>query len=132
MDEKPPTVLIVDDDESVRRAMKRLLMSNGYQVHTFESAEDLLLSGFVRGKVCILLDILLPGISGIDLYAKLASSGFKCPVIFMTAHDDPQLLEKAEKTGAVVCLRKPFGEQSLLSAIALSYSREEAADVTPE
>ena len=132
MDEKPLTVLVVDDDESVRRAMKRLLMSNGYQVLAFESAEELLLSSFVCDKVCLLLDIRLPGISGLDLYIKLATSGLKCPVIFMTAHDDSQWLQKAEKAGAVAFLRKPFGEQSLLSALALASSGVEGMDAAPD
>jgi len=118
VDEKPLTVIVVDDDESVRRAMKRLLVSNGFQVLAFESAEELLRSSLVWDKVCLLLDIRLPGMSGLDLYAELASSGVKYPVIFMTAHDDTQWLEKAEEAGAVALLRKPFGEQSLLSAIA--------------
>lgn len=128
MDEKPLTVLVVDDDESVRRAMKRLLMSNGYRVLGFESAEELLQTGFVCDKVCLLLDIRLPGISGLDLYAELVASGVKCPVIFMTAHDDSRWPDRAKKAGAVAILRKPFGEQSLLSALALACSEEQGTD----
>lgn len=120
VDKKPLTVLVVDDDESVRKAMKRLLMSNGYRVLTFESAEDLLLSSFARDNVCLVLDICLPGLSGLDLYAKLSASGVKCPVIFMTAHDEPQWLELAERAGAVAFLRKPFEEHSLLDAVVHS------------
>jgi CheY-like chemotaxis protein len=120
VDKKTLTVIVVDGDESVRRAMKRLLMSNGYPVVTFESAEDLLQSSIECDKTCLLLDIRLPGISGLDLYAKIVSSGLKFPVIFMTAHDDAQWQEKAERAGAIAFLRKPFGEQSLLSAIALA------------
>ncbi|HAA04423.1 MAG TPA: response regulator [Syntrophobacteraceae bacterium] len=131
MDEKLLTVLVVDDDESVRRAMKRLLRSNGYQVLTFDSAEDFLHSSLACDQVCLLLDIRLPGLSGLDLYAKLASSGVRCPAIFMTAHDDPQWLEQAEKAGVVAILRKPFGEQSLLSAIALACRKAEATDTSP-
>jgi FixJ family two-component response regulator len=125
VDEKPLTVLVVDDDESVRRALQRLLRSNGFQVVTFESAEDFLQSGLVQGEVCLILDIRLPGISGLDLYDNLASSGVTYPVIFMTAHDNPQWQEMAEKAGAVACLRKPFDEQSLLSALGLARSRKE-------
>jgi FixJ family two-component response regulator len=120
MNEKTLTVIVVDDDESVRRAMRRLLKSNGFRVLTFESAEELLQSGLDWDKVCLLLDIRLPGMSGLDLYARLASFGVKYPVIFMTAHDDAQWQKKAEKVGAIAFLRKPFGEQSLLSAIALA------------
>jgi FixJ family two-component response regulator len=122
VDETPITVLVVDDDESVRKAMRRLLVSNGYQVITYQSAEELLLSSFVRGKVCLLLDICLPGLSGLDLHARLAASGVKCPVIFMTAHDEPEWLKKAEEAGAVAFLRKPFDEQSLFNALSLSCS----------
>jgi FixJ family two-component response regulator len=120
VNEKLLTVIVVDDDESVRRAMKRLLMSNGYRVLTFESAEDLLLSRLAWDEICLLLDIRLPGMSGLELYARLASSGVKCPVIFMTAHDDSQWMARAKEAGAVAFLRKPFGEQSLLTAIALA------------
>jgi FixJ family two-component response regulator len=130
VDEKPLTVLVVDDDESVRRAMRRLLVSNGYRVRTFESAEELLLSKLVCDKACLLLDIRLPGISGLELCSKIAASGVKCPVIFMTAHDDSPWLEKAEEAGAVAFLRKPFGEQSLLNALVLASSEERGTDAT--
>ncbi len=126
------TVLVVDDDESVRKAMKRLLVSNGYQVFTFESAEEFLLSCFVWGKVCLLLDICLPGISGLDLYAKLASLGVKRPVIFMTAHDNAQWPAMAEEMKAIAFLRKPFDAESLLNAIEASFREGEAANASPE
>lgn len=106
-------------------------MSHGYRVITFESAEDLLLSDFRKHKIYLLLDIRLPGISGVELYARLVSSGAKCPVIFMTAHDDPEWLQKAEEAGAVDFLRKPFGEQALLSALALADNSTEGTDAAP-
>jgi FixJ family two-component response regulator len=115
--EKPFTVSVVDDDESVRKALKRLLRAHGYDVMTYESAEDFLLSDAVRTEGCILLDIRLPGMSGLDLYEKLASSGATHPVIFMTAHDTPQWQERAAKMHAVAYLRKPFDQQSLIDAI---------------
>ncbi|NLI80346.1 MAG: response regulator [Deltaproteobacteria bacterium] len=117
VNEQTLTVLVVDDDESIRRALQRLLQSNGYRVLTFESAEAFLSSAPVTGEFCLVLDIRLPGISGLELYETLASSGIKVPVIFMTAHDNPQWQEMAEKAGATAYLRKPFGEQSLLSAL---------------
>jgi FixJ family two-component response regulator len=117
--EKSLTVFVVDDDESVRKALKRLLRTHGYDVVTFESAEDFLLSDAVRTEGCILLDIRLPGISGLDLYEKLASSGAIHPVIFMTAHDNPQWQERMAKMDAVTFLRKPFDQQSLVDAIHL-------------
>jgi len=117
VDEHSLTVVVVDDDESVRRALKRLLQSNGYQVLTFESAEDLLSSGSLVGEVCLVLDIRLPGMSGLELYGSLASSGRKVPVIFMTAHENLQWQKMVDEAGGIPCLRKPFGEHSLLSAI---------------
>jgi FixJ family two-component response regulator len=117
--EKPFTVFVVDDDESVRKALKRLLGAHGYDVRTFESAEDFLLSDSLREKGCILLDMRLPGMSGLDLCEKLASHGAIHSVIFMTAHGTPQWQERAAKTNAVAYLQKPFEQQSLLDAINL-------------
>jgi len=117
VDEMPLTVFVVDDDESVLRALKRLLRSNGYQVLTFQSAEGFLEFNPVRGEGCLILDIRLTGMTGLDLHESLASSGVKVPVIFMTACDNPEWREMAEKAGAVGYLRKPFGEQSLLDAV---------------
>jgi FixJ family two-component response regulator len=114
------TVYIVDDDESVRRALKRLLRSMGYHAVTFNSAEDFMEATSCRGEGCLVLDIRLPGMTGLDLQEKLAASGAKYPVIFMTAHDNPQWQERAKKAGAVAYLRKPFEEESLLGAIQLA------------
>jgi len=125
--EKSFTVFVVDDDDSVRKALKRLLRANGYQVMTFESAEDFLLSGGVRTEGCIVLDIGLPGMSGLELYEKLASSEAKNPVIFITAQDNPQWQKRAAETDAVAYLRKPFDQQLLLDALDAAYSRVEAA-----
>lgn len=117
MDERSLTLFVVDDDESVLRALKRLLRSNGYQALTFESAEDFLDFNPVRGEGCLILDIRLTGMTGLDLYKNLTSSGgVKVPVIFMTASDNPEWQEMAEKAGAEAYLRKPFGERSLLDA----------------
>ena len=120
MPREPFAVYVVDDDESVRRALKRLLRSFGYHALTFESAEDFLDSTSCRGEGCLLLDIRLPGMTGFDLQAKLASSGGNYTVIFMTAHDNPQWQQRAKEGGAVAYLRKPFDEQSLLNAIQLA------------
>ena len=114
------TVYVVDDDESIRKALKRLLRSMGYHAVAFESAEDFMETTSCRGEGCLVLDIRLPGMTGLDLQEKLASSGVKYPVIFMTAHDNPQWQEKAKKAGALAYLRKPFDEQSLRGAIQLA------------
>lgn len=115
------TVYVVDDDESVRRALKRLLKSMGYHAVTFDCAESFMEATSCRhGKGCLVLDIRLPGMTGLDLQEKLASSGEEYPVIFMTAHDNPQWQERAKKAGALAYLRKPFDEEALLSAIQLA------------
>ena len=113
-------VYVVDDDESIRRALKRLLRSFGYHALTFESAETFLDSTSGKDEGCIILDIHLPGMTGIDLQEKLASRGAKYSVIFMTSYDNPQWQDRAKKAGAVAYLRKPFGKQLLLNAIRLS------------
>jgi FixJ family two-component response regulator len=123
VDEMSLTVFIVDDDESVRRALKRLLRSNGYQAVTFESAEDFLQSSPLQGECCLILDIRLTGMSGFELLDNLASPGVKVPVIFMTACDNPEWPEMAEKAGAAAYLRKPFSEQSLLDAVLSASAR---------
>jgi FixJ family two-component response regulator len=124
--EKSYTVFVVDDDHSVRKALKRLLSANGYHVMTFESAEDFLLSGRVRTEGCIVLDVGLPGISGLELFQKLVSSEAKNPVIFITAQDNPQWQKMAAETDAVAYLRKPFDQQLLLDALHAAYGRLEA------
>lgn len=114
------TVYVVDDDESIRRALKRLLRSMGYQAVTFKSAEDFMEATSSRGEGCLVLDIRLPGMTGLDLQEKLASLGAKYPVIFMTAHDKPEWQERARKAGALAYLKKPFDEHTLLCAIELA------------
>jgi len=114
------TVYVVDDDESIRRALKRLLRSMGYHAVTFDSAEEFMEATSCRGEGCLVLDIRLPGMTGLDLQEKLVSLGAKYPVIFMTAHDNLHWQERAKKAGAIAYLRKPFDEQSLLNAIQLA------------
>ncbi len=122
--EKLCTVFVVDDDESVRKARRRLLSSSGYQVATFESAEELLHSDLFRTGRCFVLDIRLPGVSGLDLYENLIASEAKRSVIFMTAHENPEWEERAIRTGAIAYLRKPFDEQSLLDAVDLACRKQ--------
>ena len=118
MPQQSITVYVVDDDDSIRRALKRLLRSVGYHALTFASAEEFLEFAPEPGEGCIVLDIRLSGMTGFDLQEKLASRGPKYPVIFMTAHDNPQWQKRARKTGAVAYLKKPFGEQALLDAVS--------------
>ena len=111
------TVYVVDDDDSIRRALKRLLRSVGYHARTFESAEDFLELAPNPGEGCLVLDINLPKMTGLDLQAKLASRGMKYSVIFMTAFDNPRWQESAKKMGAIAYLKKPFKDQALFDAI---------------
>jgi FixJ family two-component response regulator len=120
MPQESITVYIVDDDDSIRRALKRLLRSVGYHALTFASAEEFLEFTPETGEGCIVLDIRLPGMTGLDLQEKLASRGTEYSVIIMTAYDNPHWQERAEKAGVVAYLKKPFHEQSLLDAIRLA------------
>ena len=128
MPEQSFTVFVVDDDESIQRALKRLLRSEGYHVVTFGSAEDLLESPSVLGEGCLVLDIRLPGMSGLDLEERLCSSGTRHPVIFMTAHDNPQWQERARAVGAVAYLRKPFDQQALLGAVRIALTKRSGSE----
>ena len=111
------TVVIVDDDPSLLKSVARLLAYNGIDSRTFSSAEALLESDSVQTATCLLLDIHLGGISGIELQRRLAASGSKWPVIFMTANDDEATRNEAMDAGCIAYLRKPFAGQVLLDAI---------------
>lgn len=114
---KNDIVYIVDDDDSIRKALKRLLKSAGYHARTFVSAEAFLEFTPDKGKGVLVLDIQLPGMTGFDLQEVLTSKGTIYPIIFITAHDDNQWKERAKKRGAVDYLRKPFEEKAFLGAI---------------
>ena len=117
MPREPITVYVVDDDSSIRSALERLLRSAGYHARTFESSEEFLESAPDLDEGCLVLDINLPKMTGLDLQEKLASRGAKYTVIFMTAFDNPRWQERAKKMGAVAYLRKPFKSQALIDAI---------------
>jgi FixJ family two-component response regulator len=112
------TVFIVDDDASLLRALQRLLSSFDYDVHTFRSAESFLTHSVPTSKACLLLDIFLPGMSGVDLCARMAASGRCLPTILMTARDDASTRKLTAKAGATAILYKPFDEDVLIDAIA--------------
>jgi FixJ family two-component response regulator len=115
----PPTiVIVVDDNPGFLESIVRVLSVHGFQVRTFDSAEALLESDAPGAASCMLLDIHLGGISGIELRRRLAASGSSCPVIFMTAIDDDATRNEAMKAGCVAYLKKPFAPQLLLDAIA--------------
>jgi FixJ family two-component response regulator len=111
-------ISIVDDDHSVRRALRRLIQFAGFPAETFASAEDFLSSAFLVRTACLVLDIHLNGgMSGFDLQAQLTADRVPISIIFITAHDDVSLRERAEASGAAAYLCKPFNDELLLNAI---------------
>jgi len=112
-----PTIYVVDDDASVRRALSRLLKSAGFQVETFMSAQEFLDSGQTEGPGLLVLDVRLPGLSGLALQKVLAASVSRLPIIFITAFDNDQERAQGLSAGALAYLRKPFQEHQLLEAI---------------
>jgi FixJ family two-component response regulator len=118
-----PVVFVVDDDPSVRRAIQRLLASVGLQVELFGSAQEFLRSERPNAPSCLVLDVRLPGISGLDLQRELLEHSIHIPIIFITAHADIPMAVRAMKAGAVEFLTKPFRDQDLLDAIHLALER---------
>jgi FixJ family two-component response regulator len=117
-------VFVVDDDPSVRSAIKRLIGSMGQQVELFGSAQEFLASKIPNVPSCLVLDIRLPGISGLTLQNKLAKANIQIPIIFITAHGDISMTVRAMKAGAVEFLTKPFHDQDLLDAIQLALEND--------
>jgi len=110
-------VSIVDDDPSLRRSLKNLLSSEDFFVETFESAEAFLGSNSRAGAACLVLDLRMPGMSGLDLLCLLSASGSRIPVIVLTAHGDEEARAQSLKAGAVAFLVKPFQSAALLEAV---------------
>ena len=113
-----PAIAVVDDDASVRRAVQRLLRAAGFAVETFATAHEFLDAGQWAQTACLVLDIHLPGMSGFELQEHLALIGAPIPIVFITAHDDATVRERASRAGAVGYLRKPFDQGTLIAAIA--------------
>lgn len=114
---KKPLVSVVDDDESVRESLPDLLRQFGYTAAAFPSAEDFLASDVVGETNCLLLDIAMPGMSGLDLQQELIRRRQGIPIVFITAHADSTDRPRFIARGAVECLFKPFSEASLLDAL---------------
>ena len=112
-----PLLSVVDDDESVRESLSGLIRSVGFGVMVFASAEEFLGSNRLLDADCLILDVRMPGMSGIDLQRQLAASHTSIPVIFITAHGDEEARVRALNGGAVDYLLKPFSEEALLKAI---------------
>jgi FixJ family two-component response regulator len=115
---KPSVVVLVDDDESIRKAITRSLRFHAISVEAFSSAEQYLYSECMPEAACLILDVMLPGMKGMDLQHRLIENGQHIPIIFITAHDDDHVREQALELGAMAFLRKPFQEQELMDAIS--------------
>jgi FixJ family two-component response regulator len=115
-----PLISVVDDDESVRESLSGLIRSVGFGVMVFGSAEEFLGSNRLLDADCLILDVRMPGMSGIDLQRQLAATHTSIPVIFITAHGDEEARVRALNGGAVDYLLKPFSEEALLKAIDTS------------
>jgi FixJ family two-component response regulator len=119
------TVFIVDDDADVRASMQRLLKTVGLRAELFANAQDFLRQKMPEGPSCLVLDIRLPGISGLEVQRSLIEAGVKIPIIFITAHADIPMTVTAMKSGAVEFLTKPFRDQDLLDAVEQALQRDQ-------
>jgi FixJ family two-component response regulator len=127
MNEAAATVFVIDDDGSVREAIKSLIRSVGLRVETFASAQEFLQGERADAPSCLVLDVRLPGLSGLDLQREMADANIQIPIIFITGHGDIPMSVRAMKEGAVEFLTKPFRDQDLLDAIRLALERDRAA-----
>jgi FixJ family two-component response regulator len=119
-------VFVVDDDASMRQALARLFRSVDLEAETFGSTADMLRHDFPDVPSCLVLDVRLPGLSGLDFQAELAKAGIKIPIIFMTGHGDIPMSVKAMKAGAVDFLTKPFRDQDMLDAVGRATENDRA------
>ena len=117
-------VFVVDDDASMRTSLSSLFRSVGLKVEVFDSASDFLKTGRPEAASCLVLDVRLPGVSGLDFQSELAKANIRIPIVFITAHGDIPMTVKAMKAGAVEFLTKPFREQDLLDAVRLGLERD--------
>ena len=124
MSEPEATVFVVDDDPSVRRGLERLLRTAGHHVESFASAREFLERPEHDGPRCLVLDVRMPGQSGLDLHDRLVASGRDIPVIFITGHADVPMAVRAMKAGAVDFLSKPFDDAELLGAARQALERD--------
>jgi FixJ family two-component response regulator len=121
-----PRVFVVDDDGAVRQSLQSLLRSVGLEVEVFASASEFLASKIPNGPSCLVLDVRLPEMSGLDFQAELARAKIMIPIIFITGHGDIPMTVRAMKGGAVEFLPKPFREQDLLDAVRIGLERDRA------
>jgi FixJ family two-component response regulator len=119
-----PTVFVIDDDADVRAAIQGLLKSAGLRSQSFETAEDFLRATRLDGPSCLILDVSLPGMNGLDFQEQLRKAGLRIPIVFITAHGDIPMTVRAMKSGAVEFLTKPFDDVALLNAIQQALDRD--------
>jgi FixJ family two-component response regulator len=119
-----PTVFVIDDDVEVRLSIQGLLRAAGLHSESFGTAEEFLRSKVSDGPSCLVLDVSLPGVDGLELQRKLADAGVRTPIIFITGHGDIPMTVKALKSGAIEFLTKPFGDEDLLNAIHQAFEHD--------
>ena len=119
-----PTVFVIDDDAGVRASIQGLLKSVGLRSEAFGTAQDFLSSKRPDGPSCLVLDVRLPGVNGLDFQRQLADAGVQLPIIFVTGHGDIPMTVRAMKSGAVEFLTKPFDDEDLLNAIQQAFDRD--------
>jgi len=120
---KAPLISIVDDDESVRVALKSLIDSVGFHAEVFASGEEFLNSGYVSQTDCLIADVRMAGMSGLELQDRLKAVNSPVPIVFISAHDDGEARARGLRAGAIAFLKKPFSEESLLGAISDSLDK---------
>jgi len=123
---QPPTIIVVDDDPDIRDSLGSLLRSVGFQVNLLGSVDEFLESGRPEGPTCLVLDVRLPGQSGLDFQRELSAANIQLPIIFITGHGDIPMSVQAMKGGAIEFLTKPFRHQDLLEAVQLGLARDRA------
>jgi len=124
MKQQSPTVFVIDDDVSIREGLQNLFRSVGLDVKTFASGQEFLAQANLNQEGCIVLDVRLPGMSGLDLQERLSGEKIALPVIFITAHADIPMSVRAMKAGAIEFLEKPFRDQDLLDAVQHAIDRD--------
>ena len=123
MIETKSIIYIVDDDKSILKALKRLMMSEGLETETFASAKDFLLCEYENKPGILILDVKMPDMTGFELQEHLACSGSRMPIIFITAFDNTEMQNRINKPEVVACLQKPFTDKDLLNAIHLAMNQ---------
>ena len=124
-------ISVVDDDESIRRTTTFLIESLGFRAAAFESAESFLKSGQLHITSCLILDVQMPGMNGLQLQSELAAAGYGIPIIFITSYDDKESRGRAMRAGAVAFLGKPFSDEQLLQTVRSALQHGDSSTTSP-